>query len=95
MGAALSTCPAEIFRSASDFVDDGHLERDIRAIRVPKLVIFGAEDRLVEPADEAAAEYRKLGVPTRLVQGAGHSPMVEKPTETARLLLSFDRGEKR
>jgi pimeloyl-ACP methyl ester carboxylesterase len=83
------------YDESGDYVDEGHLERDIRAIHVPKLVIFGAEDQLVEPPDEAAAEFRKLGVATRLVQGAGHSPMVEKPAETARLLLSFDRSEER
>jgi pimeloyl-ACP methyl ester carboxylesterase len=79
------------YDESGDYVDEGHLERDIRAVRVPKLVIFGEKDRLVEPPDEAAAVFRKLGVPSRLVQGAGHSPMVEKPAETARLLLSFDR----
>jgi pimeloyl-ACP methyl ester carboxylesterase len=78
------------YDESADYVDEGHFERDIGSIRVPKLAIFGAEDRLVEPADEAAAAYRKLGVPTRLVPGAGHSPMVEKPAETARLLRSFD-----
>ena len=34
---------------------------------------------------------REYGIPTALVAGAGHSPMVEQPAETARLLLKFDR----
>ena len=41
---------------------------------------------------EAVTEHRReYGIPTALVAGAGHSPMVEQPAETARLLLKFDR----
>jgi pimeloyl-ACP methyl ester carboxylesterase len=80
------------YDESGDYVEQGRLAKDLRSIHVPRLVIFGAEDRLVEPADEAAAAFRKLGVRTKLIQGAGHSPMVEKPVETARLLLSFDRS---
>jgi pimeloyl-ACP methyl ester carboxylesterase len=80
------------YDESGDYVDEGHFERDIRSIQVPKLVIFGAEDQLVEPADEAAAAFRRLGVPARLVAGGGHSPMVEKSAETARLLRAFDRS---
>ncbi|MFP5389380.1 MAG: alpha/beta fold hydrolase, partial [Thermoleophilia bacterium] len=37
------------------------------------------------------AEYRATvpGTETKLISGAGHSPNVEKPAETAALLLGF------
>ena len=54
-------------------------------------MIFGRDDRLVEPASEAAAYYRaKFGVPVELVSGAGHSPMVEQPAAVARLLTRLN-----
>jgi pimeloyl-ACP methyl ester carboxylesterase len=78
------------FDKSADYVDKGHLARDLRAVRVPRLVIFGKDDRLVKPA--AAEQYRRdFGVPVTLVAGAGHSPMVEQPAETARLLFTSDR----
>jgi hypothetical protein len=43
------------------------------------------------------AEYRHTypGAETELIQGAGHSPNVEKPAETAVLVLAFDKPEER
>jgi pimeloyl-ACP methyl ester carboxylesterase len=40
--------------------------------------------RLFDPRAAAGAE-------TKLIQGAGHSPNVEKPAETAALVLAFDK----
>ncbi len=48
---------------------------------------------LAEPAAEAADSYRhRFGVRVEIVPGAGHSPMVEQPAATARLLRDLDRG---
>ena len=78
----------DTYDESSDYVDDGHLARDLRSVKVPRLVIFGKDDRLVKP--EAATEYRReFGIPVALVAGAGHSPHVEKPAETARLIRTF------
>jgi pimeloyl-ACP methyl ester carboxylesterase len=45
----------------------------------------------VTPAAEAAAYYRQqFKLPVELVAGAGHSPMVEQPAATARLLERVD-----
>jgi pimeloyl-ACP methyl ester carboxylesterase len=84
------------YDESGDYVDDGQLARDIKAVQVPRLVIFGKEDRLVEPPAEAADYYRQqFDVPVKLVEGAGHSPMVEQPVETARLLKAFDPARER
>jgi len=79
---------------SADYVDEGHFARDLRAVKVPKLVIFGKDDRLVKPA-AAETYHREFGLPVRLVFGAGHSPMVEQPAETARLLLALERERSR
>ena len=83
------------YDESGDYVADGHLARDIRSVRVPRLVIFGHDDRLVSPPLEAADEYRRqFAVRTAIVPGAGHSPMVEQPRETARLLTGLDARTK-
>ena len=50
--------------------------------------IFGALDTLV-PADSAKIYGRVPGARVEMVDGAGHSPMVEKPAETLRLIEGF------
>jgi pimeloyl-ACP methyl ester carboxylesterase len=85
------TAYKKTYDESADYVDDGHLADDLRSVGVPRLVIFGKDDRLVEPPLEAAAYYRsKFGVRTAIVPGAGHSPMVEQPRATARLLIGLD-----
>jgi pimeloyl-ACP methyl ester carboxylesterase len=85
------TAYKDTFDESADYVDEEHFARDLRAVKAPRLVIFGKDDRLVKPA-AADAYRREFGVPVELVPGAGHSPMVEQPAATARLLLDFDRA---
>lgn len=55
----------------------------------PLLVIMGAEEQIVEDPAAALAAYEDAvpGAETRLIAGAGHSPNVEMPALTARLVL--------
>jgi pimeloyl-ACP methyl ester carboxylesterase len=55
----------------------------------PTLAIMGAEEQIASDPRAALAAYRAAGARTRLIQGAGHSPNVEKPAETAALVLAF------
>jgi pimeloyl-ACP methyl ester carboxylesterase len=72
-----------------DFMDAEPLDRRIERTGIPLLAIFGAEDQIYE-SKEALAAYAKVpGAQTVLVQGAGHSPNVEKPKRTAALILRF------
>jgi pimeloyl-ACP methyl ester carboxylesterase len=61
------------------------------AIGKPLLAIMGAEEQIANDPREALAAYRAAYPPTRtkLIAGAGHSPNVEKPAETAALVLGF------
>lgn len=54
----------------------------------PLLVIFGAEDHLV-PVETSKLFEKVPGARVVLVDGAGHSPMVEQPARTLELIKSF------
>jgi pimeloyl-ACP methyl ester carboxylesterase len=60
----------------------------------PTLAIMGAEEQIASDPEEALAAYRAAGARIRLIQGAGHSPNVEKPAEIAALVLAFGDVEK-
>ena len=72
-----------------DYMDAEPLDRRIEHAGVPLLAIFGAEDQVYESKPALAAYGRVRGAETRLIAGAGHSPNVEKPAETAALVLKF------
>jgi pimeloyl-ACP methyl ester carboxylesterase len=57
----------------------------------PVLAIMGAEEQIAKDPKQALAAYRAgdPGARTKLIAGAGHSPNVEKPSETAALVLAF------
>jgi pimeloyl-ACP methyl ester carboxylesterase len=58
-------------------------------LRMPILILWGDRDQLVRPA--ALNDYRRVAA-ARIVMiaGAGHSAMIERPAETARLVLEWD-----
>ena len=79
----------EIAAGEGDYTDASPLDERLKSALVPLLVIFGEEDQLIDsgPASEA---YREVpGARIALIPGAGHSPNVEKPEETAQLILEF------
>jgi pimeloyl-ACP methyl ester carboxylesterase len=83
------TSPAE----AEDYENERPLDQRVGEAAVPLLVIFGAEDQLYDDPAEAANAYGDVpGARVELIQGAGHSPNVEKPGRTARLILDFAAG---
>jgi pimeloyl-ACP methyl ester carboxylesterase len=60
----------------------------------PVLAIMGAEEQIAKDPRAALAAYHAgdPGSQTRLIAGAGHSPNVEKPAETASLVLGFAKS---
>jgi pimeloyl-ACP methyl ester carboxylesterase len=80
---------SESAEEETDYLKEEPLDRRVAATGKPLLAIFGAEDQLFE-APKALAAYAKVpGAQTASVAGAGHSPNVEKPATTARLVLKF------
>jgi pimeloyl-ACP methyl ester carboxylesterase len=69
------------------------LDERMRASGQPLLVIMGAEEQIIDDPAARLAEYRATvpGAKTKLIQGVGHSPNVEKPAQTATIVLAFQR----
>jgi pimeloyl-ACP methyl ester carboxylesterase len=63
----------------------------LRRVRLPALVVWGEEDRVIPPA--YADEYARLLPDVRVVRfpACGHSPAREKPAELANAMLTFLR----
>jgi pimeloyl-ACP methyl ester carboxylesterase len=79
-----------------EFIEES-LDRRMRETGKPLLAIMGAEEQIVNDPRRALDQYAS-GVPgaeTKLIAGAGHSPNVEKPAETARLVLAFAKSGSR
>jgi pimeloyl-ACP methyl ester carboxylesterase len=74
-----------------DFIGEESLDRRMRATGKPLLVLMGADEQIVNDPQRALDQYASgdPGAKTRLIAGAGHSPNVEKPAQTARLVLGF------
>jgi pimeloyl-ACP methyl ester carboxylesterase len=78
-------------KDEKSFTDDKPLNERLAALPtpIPLLVIFGSEDQFYN-AQKSADAYRDVpGASVQIIDGAGHSPNVEKPQETASLVLEF------
>jgi len=85
------------YDSARDSVysEEEGLDQRVKESGKPLLVIMGAEEQIIDDPPARLAEYQATvpGAKTRLIPGAGHSPNVEKPAETAALVLAFSEQE--
>jgi pimeloyl-ACP methyl ester carboxylesterase len=74
--------------AVDDYREKSGLADRLADERVPLLVAFGAEDDIADP--KSAQDYRKVpNARIVVLDGAGHSPHVEKPAATARLIRDF------
>jgi pimeloyl-ACP methyl ester carboxylesterase len=73
-------------------IPDKGLRKRIHRIRVPTLLVWGEEDRIVPPvyADEFAR--RIPGARAAMVAGTGHAPHLESPEQVVRLVRGFLEG---
>ncbi|HEX3608903.1 MAG TPA: alpha/beta hydrolase [Solirubrobacterales bacterium] len=78
-------------QGSDDYTKEEPLDQRMKESGKPLLVIMGAEEQIVDEPAKRLAEYRQTypGTETKLIAGSGHSPNVEKPAETAALLLGF------
>jgi pimeloyl-ACP methyl ester carboxylesterase len=81
-------------QGSDDYTKEEGLDQRMKETGKPLLVIMGAEEQIVDEPARSLAEYRRTypGTETKLIAGAGHSPNVEKPAETAALLLRFAKA---
>lgn len=73
------------------YTDEEPLPQRVAATGKPTLALMGAEEQIASDPEAALAAYAASGAQTKLIPGAGHSPNVEKPAETAALVLAFAR----
>jgi pimeloyl-ACP methyl ester carboxylesterase len=71
---------------------DKGLYRRLHRVLAPTLLVWGAQDKLVDPvyAEEFTSRLRDSRL--ELVQGAGHLPQLEQPDATRDLILRFLDG---
>ena len=75
-------------RAAVGYLKQRSLPERLAVLGIPLLVMFGEKDRRCRSS--SAAEYRAVpGARVELLNGVGHSPMVEDPGRTAVLLQAF------
>ncbi|HEX5717250.1 MAG TPA: alpha/beta fold hydrolase [Thermoanaerobaculia bacterium] len=61
----------------------------LEEIRMPALVVWGAEDELISAESGRRAAARMPSAEFVLMEGVGHAPMEEKPEELLRIVLPF------
>lgn len=76
---------------SEDYSKEEPLDRRMKETGKPLLVLMGAEEQIIDDPAARLAEYRRTvpGARTELIAGSGHSPNVEKPAQTANLILGF------
>jgi pimeloyl-ACP methyl ester carboxylesterase len=79
----------ETMSESDAYGDEAPLNERMTEAAVPLMVIFGEEDQIVDVPAALAAYEQVPGVVTAEVRDAGHSPNVEQPERTARLIDEF------
>ena len=79
---------AGTMRAPLDYMGQRNLPDRLTALGLPVLVIFGADD--ARWRSSSAAAYRVVpGARVELLPGVGHTPILEDPQTTGKLLLDF------
>jgi pimeloyl-ACP methyl ester carboxylesterase len=73
------------FDESADYVKQGRQTRDFKRITAPTMVVFGAEDKLVD--SESAPQFSNIRPAARvvIVPDSGHAPMIQQPDTVAGL----------
>ncbi len=79
---------AMTLRFQQPFIDTAAAEQ-ARNIRVPTLIIFGRQDRLVNPSAAQSFAERIAGSEVVMMDHVGHLPMEEAPDATAQAINDF------
>jgi pimeloyl-ACP methyl ester carboxylesterase len=87
----LSSTKAGLDAMARQLLDTPDRVSELAATGVPLLVAYGVDDDVWLP-DAQAEMARRLGAREQVINGAGHSPAVQRPTETAAALIEFWSG---
>ncbi len=72
--------------------DSPPLEAQFRTLSTPALIVWGTEDRILNPAGAEALRSLFPNSDVKLMSGIGHLPMMESPAATALDYLEFRRN---
>lgn len=75
-------------RASDDYLRQQSLPGRLAALGLPVLVIFGADDQRWR-SSSATAYHAVPGARVEMLPGIGHTPMMEDPQTTGKLLLDF------
>lgn len=78
-----------IFKQLRSSVDMPPLEVMLKGLRVPTLIVWGAEDRVLHVTGAKILESVMANARVSVMDAVGHLPMIEKPEETAALFMAF------
>ncbi|GAC1534466.1 MAG: alpha/beta fold hydrolase [Herpetosiphon sp.] len=79
------TAWSESFRSLNHW----NAEREASKLRLPTLIVHGANDVLVPVESAHRTAQTLVGAKLTILKGVGHSPQLERPDEWTRLLVHF------
>ena len=65
------------------------LNKRLHRVRIPTLLIWGASDGVCSPRYGQEFQSRIAGSELVVVEGAGHLPQSERPSEVAELVEAF------
>lgn len=83
----------QLQKIAPEYLEQKPMNKRLRAIPKPALMIYGTEDQILGEKgikDAKASLARVPDVSIQDIEGAGHAAMLEKPKEVADLVKKFD-----
>ncbi|MFE0463815.1 alpha/beta fold hydrolase [Kitasatospora sp. NPDC058965] len=84
----LANVPQALLAMGDRLLGEPDRTAELAAVALPKLAVSGVRD-YAWPVEEQARTAERLGARYLRVDGAGHSPNAERPTETAAALAEF------
>ncbi|WP_407560969.1 alpha/beta fold hydrolase [Streptomyces sp. 184] len=84
----LGTSPAQLIATGRQLCEEPDRTAELAALPLPVHVLTGASD-YVWPVTQMDGMARRLGARRTVVDGADHSPNVDRPAETAAALAAF------
>ncbi|HOP61811.1 MAG TPA: alpha/beta hydrolase [Spirochaetota bacterium] len=76
------------------FTDHTMLEREMKKLTMPVLIIWGDKDEILDISSVSVLEKGIKKYTTKILKNCGHVPMMERPEETAGYITSFIKSSK-
>jgi pimeloyl-ACP methyl ester carboxylesterase len=71
------------------YEDKFSIEPQLKKISSPTLILWGDQDRVIHPSSADLFEKNIKGSKKVIMKECGHSPQIERPEETAEIIIEF------